>query len=118
FHSGASNLVPHDTNASYDIFVRDRVRRTTTRVSVSSTGAQGNLFSLYPAMSSDGRFVVFESRASNLVPQDTNAASDVFVHDLASGNTTRVSVSSAGAQGNSDSLTPSISSDGRYGGFR
>ena len=69
FTSDASNLVPGDTNFAEDIFVRDRVGRATTRVSVSSRGAQGNEYSYDGAISgTDGRFVVFTSRASNLVP--------------------------------------------------
>jgi Tol biopolymer transport system component len=118
FHSRASNLVPIDTNVTYDIFVHDRRDRTTKRVSVSSEKVQGNSASLYPWISSDGHYVVFESAASNLVPRDTNGATDVFVHDRENETTTRVSVSSEKAQGNSASLSPSISSTGRYVGFR
>jgi WD40-like Beta Propeller Repeat len=95
----------------------------TTRVSVSSSGAQANkLFSLNPSISTDGRFVAFESQASNLVPGDTNRANDVFVHDLRTGKTRRVSVSSSGAQANGSgffplSAYPSISADGRFVAF-
>jgi Tol biopolymer transport system component len=79
FASGASNLVVGDTNGGYDIFVRDTVGGTTTRVSVDSVGAQANGFSYYPAISSDGRYVAFYSIASNLVVGDTNSRSDIFV---------------------------------------
>ena len=102
--SSASNLVPGDTNAAQDVFVRDRKLGTTRRVSVSSTEAQGNSASFDPAISSAGRYVAFGSYASNLVPGDTNGAIDVFVRDRKLGTTRRVSVSSTGAQGNSDSF--------------
>jgi Tol biopolymer transport system component len=90
---------------------------TTTRVSVSSTGVQGNLVSLYPAISADGRYVAFLSSATNLVSGDTNNHTDVFVHDMKTGETTRVSVASDGSQANFFSSVPSISADGRYVAF-
>jgi Tol biopolymer transport system component len=79
FASDASNLVRGDTNQVSDVFVRDRMARTTRRVSVSTSGAQGNGVSLSPAISAGGHIVVFDSDASNLVPGDTNGARDVFV---------------------------------------
>jgi len=114
FESYATNLVDGDTNGDYDVFVHDRVTGTTTRVSVSSTGAQGDGESYGPSLSADGRYVAYFSRATNLVGGDTNGSYDVFVHDRVSGTTTRVSVSSAGAQGDGDSSGPSLSADGRY----
>ena len=117
FDSEASNLVPGDTNASFDIFVRDLLTNTTTRLSVDSAGNQGNSDSELPSISADGRFVAFESDASNLVPGDTNASGDIFVRDLLTNTTTRLSVDSAGNQGNSDSELPSISADGRFVAF-
>ncbi len=117
FSSDASNLVPGDTNAAQDVFVRDRKLGTTRRVSVSSTGAQGNSVSFDPAISSAGRYVSFSSFASNLVPGDTNGTVDVFVRDRELGTTRRVSVSSTGAQGNRLSFDPAISSAGRYVAF-
>src|SRR3972149_453001 len=69
---------------------------TTERVSVSSSGEQGNGESWYPSLSADGRFVAFHSWASDLVPGDTNGTYDAFVHDRLSGATERVSVSSSG----------------------
>jgi len=117
FGSSASNLVPGDTNNNEDIFVRDRLAGTTSRVSVSSAGAQGNNLSKLASISADGRYVAFESIATNLVPGDTNGTSDVFVRDRLAGTTSRVSVSSAGAQGNDESFDPSISADGRYVAF-
>jgi len=90
---------------------------TTERVSVSSAGEQANDRSLVGAVSADGRFVAFESPASNLVPGDTNGAWDVFVHDRDSGFTERVSVSSDGEEGNSLSFAAGISKDGRFISF-
>ena len=117
FESDASNLVPGDTNARGDIFVRDLSTNTITRVSVDAAGNQGNNSSYNPSISADGRFVVFDSEASNLVPGDTNSSFDIFVRDLLTNTTTRLSVDSAGNQGNSDSETPSISANGRFVAF-
>ncbi len=117
FYSYASNLVAGDTNAGTDVFVRDRATGATERVSVSSAGEQGNEGSMYPAISADGRFVAFESYASNLVAGDTNGWRDVFVHDRVTGATERVSVSSAGEQGNGDSWWRVISADGSFVAF-
>jgi Tol biopolymer transport system component len=117
FSSGASNIVPGDTNNTHDIFVRDTLTNTTTRVSVDSAGNQANSNSDGPSISADGRFVAFDSDASNLVPGDTNNSYDIFVRDTLTNTTTRVSVDSAGNQGNSDSDRPSISADGRFVAF-
>ncbi len=90
----------------------------TIRVSVGSTGIQANGSSRgKPSISGDGRFVAFASAATNLVALDTNGADDVFVHDLHTGQTTRVSTSSTGAAGNADSFRPSLSADGRFVAF-
>ena len=121
FFSWATNLVPGDTNGDGDIFVHDRETGETTRVSVASDGAQANDISFlddcYPALSADGRYVAFLSLATNLVPGDTNGDDDIFVHDRETGETTRVSVASDGAQGNQDSFWPALSADGRYVAF-
>ena len=117
FASNASNLVVGDSNGDTDIFVRDRKLHKTYRVSVSSAGVQGNANSYNPVISADGRYVAFASNASNLVPGDSNASEDIFVRDLKLHKTYRVSVSSAGVQANSNSLTASISGDGRYVAF-
>ena len=117
FTSLASNIVPGDTNNTFDIFVRDRLTNTTTRVSVDSAGNQGNSFSNSPSISADGRFVAFTSEASNIVPGDTNSKPDIFVRDRLTNTTTRVSVDSAGNQGNDGSNSPSISADGRFVAF-
>src|SRR5213592_4033360 len=101
FHSAATNLVAGDTNATNDVFVHDRQTGITERVSVASDGTQGNKASSYPALSADGRFVAFDSDATNLVAGDTNGTTDVFVHDRQTGTTERVSVASGGGtQGN------------------
>jgi Tol biopolymer transport system component len=90
---------------------------TTTRVSVAPGGVQGDGHSYHPSFSPDGRFVAFESEATNLVPGDTNGANDIFLVDLHTGAIKRVSVDSNGVQGNQDSSWPSVSSDGRYVAF-
>jgi len=118
FSSSADDLVSGDTNNSEDVFVHDRTAGVTTRVSVDSSGHQGNLLSLWPAISADGKLVAFTSYASNLVSGDTNGQIDVFVHDLQTGVTERVSVDSSGKQGDNLSLYPSLSSDGRFVAFR
>ncbi len=117
FYSAASNLVSGDTNGKWDIFVHDQVTGQTTRVSIASNGAQANYASLGPSISADGRYVAFYSNATNLVSGDTNNVLDIFVHDRVTGQTTRISVASNGAQGNSSSFNPSISADGRYVAF-
>jgi Tol biopolymer transport system component len=114
YFSYATNLVAGDTNGTLDVFVRDRQLGTTERVSVSSGGAEGNSYSFDCAISADGRYVAFFSGATNLVAGDTNGSTDVFVHDRQLGTTERVSVSSAGLQGNNDSGKPFLSADGRY----
>lgn len=117
FSSYASNLVPGDTNGYYDVFVHDRTKGTTERVSVASDGTEANIYSTYPAISADGRSIAFRSYATNLVPGDTNGRADIFVHDRESGSTERVSVASDGTQSNAHSYLPSISADGSYIAF-
>jgi Tol biopolymer transport system component len=109
-------------------FASSATAQPVTLVSRSTSGTPGNSASVNPKISADGRFVAFGSLASNLVPNDTNGKGDVFVHDLQTGETTRVSVSSSGAQGNDSSGVESgpggaegrglaISSDGRFVAF-
>jgi Tol biopolymer transport system component len=117
FESGASNLVPEDTNGSRDIFVHDCQTGQTTRVSVDSAGNQVYSGCSAPCISADGRHVAFDSQAGDLVPGDTNGLRDVFVHDRQTGATTRVSVDSGGVEGDGASFAPSISGDGRYVAF-
>src|SRR5262245_16303406 len=86
----------------------------TARVSVDSAGRQANGGSAVAAISADGRFVAFESEATNLVPGDTSGLIDIFVRDLVTGTTTRVSVDSAGRQANGSSRNPAISAEGPF----
>jgi Tol biopolymer transport system component len=99
YSSYATNLVINDTNNLQDIFVFDRQTSMTTRVSVNSVGEQDNGNNSFPKISADGRFAVFDSNANNLVANDANLVSDVFVHDLQTSVTERVSVSSQGIEG-------------------
>lgn len=117
FSSIASTLVAGDTNGAYDVFVHDRQTGATSRVSLSSTGAQTNHHSRHPVVSADGRYVAFWSDASNLVAGDTNSSADVFLHDRQTGQTSRLSVATDGSQGNNTSYYPSISADGRFVSF-
>ncbi len=114
FRSDASNLVNGDTNPYFDVFVRDQINKSTKRVSISSTGTEGNSDSFAPSISADGRFVAFTSDASNLVADDTNFAFDVLVRDRTNQITSRVSVGAAGVQGNSDSYASAVSADGNF----
>ncbi len=115
FYSLSSNLVPGDTNGTGDVFVKDVLTGTTERVNVDSLGNQTNGPNVGGGeISADGRYVVFTSMAANLVSGDTNHTADAFVHDRQTGATERVSVSTAGVEGNSYSDGCSISADGRY----
>ena len=114
FHSFASNLVADDDNGAVDIFVRDLQEEATERVSVPSNGGESNGSSYYPVASADGRYIVFHSDATNLVPGDTNAIRDVFLHDRDTGMTERVSVSTFGEEANAQSIAPIISPNGRF----
>ena len=116
FSSAATDLVAGDTNGQVDVFVRDTVAGRTTLVSVGAGGVQGNGESRPGSISADGRYVAFDSLASNLFPGDTNNYPDVFVRDLRSGRTTVVSV---GLNGPADlgGFYPDISADGRHVAF-
>jgi hypothetical protein len=117
FASDATNLVAGDTNWVTDIFVRDLSLKKTERVSVSSAGVQANGASNDPSISADGRFVAFTSAATNLVPGDTNLATDIFVRDRWLGITERISKSTWGEQANAGSWAPDISGDGQWVAF-
>jgi Tol biopolymer transport system component len=117
FVSMATNLVPDDTNGEPDIFVYSLATREISRVSIASDGREANSFSDYPALSDDGRYILFESPASNLVPEDNNTyceidgdrntrdnCRDIFMHDRQTGETSRVSVGTEGDESNNLSM--------------
>jgi len=114
FWSLASDLVPGDANGVYDVYVRDLVAGTNIRASVDINGGDPNGQSRLPSISADGRYVCFESSASDLVPGDTNGAADIFVRDLVAGTTTRVSVDMNGGDPNGPSIDPNMTSDARW----
>ena len=114
FASQANNLVSGDTNQVWDVFLRDRYAETTTRISVSTNGIQGDYPSRNPRISRDGHFIVFESSATNFSLGDTNQHADIYSRDLLSGVTARVSSTSFGAEGDGPSSSPRLSQDSRY----
>ena len=113
FASLASDLVQGDTNGFPDVFVRNLVAGTTTRVSVDTAGGDADNSSFDPSISADGRYVAFVSYASDLVAGDANGKADIFVRDLVAGTTVRASVDTAGGDPNNFSDSPDISADGR-----
>lgn len=118
FTSWATNLEgAADSNSGGDVFVRDVSAATTTRASVDSAGVRGDDQSFEPAITPDGRYVVFQSWAGNLVVGDTNGASDIFLHDRQTGDTEIVSLSDADGLGDDNSFHPDISADGRFVSF-
>ncbi|MBK8173117.1 MAG: hypothetical protein IPK60_22670 [Sandaracinaceae bacterium] len=110
FQSVSSNLVAGDVASSPDIFVRDMIAGTTTRVSIATDGTPANAYASGISISDDGRRVAFVSPATNLVPDDTNGVSDLFVHDLMSGQTLLVSRDPSG-------LVQAPASSGVIGGW-
>ena len=117
FASESTNLVSGDTNGVSDVFIYDRVLDTLERVSVSTLSAEGNGASAYPSISADGRYVAFESSATNLTSGDINSHADIFIRDIVSDTTTLVSTTTIGAQGDADSRHAFISPDGNVIGF-
>ena len=119
FSSRATNLVPGDTNNAWDVFVKDLQTGTIIRASTTENGTQANRESGNPSISTDGRYVVFTSGASNLVPEDTNITSDVFLKDLQTGAVFRANTAANGSQAYSymPNNRPSVSADGRYVAF-
>jgi hypothetical protein len=120
FRSEASNLVEGDNNNAWDVFVHDRTTGVTERVSVSSNGSEAipvseSIFRIHgPGLSYTGRYVVYDTRHQGLVPTDNNDFYDVFVHDIKTKETVRVSVAQDGSELVGDSSQPSISGDGRF----
>lgn len=114
FASDAPDLVANDLNATFDVFVHDRLTTTTTRVSLSSAGLEGNGASTHASISEDGRYVAFASTASNLDVADANGASDVFVHDRVTGVTKLLSRNLVLASASGSSFSPAISGDGAW----
>ncbi|MFK7804118.1 MAG: FG-GAP-like repeat-containing protein, partial [Anaerolineae bacterium] len=112
FSSSSKNLIVNDRNRRSDIFIHNRITGVTERISISSSGSEANGASFRPDISADGRYVVFQSDATNLVEGDDNDAVDIFLHDRQSGTTQLVSVNSNGDTGNGDSKRPAISADG------
>jgi Tol biopolymer transport system component len=112
FQSQATTLVPHDTNGSVDVFVRDRQTGIVERVSVASNGEQGDADSESPSISSDGRYVAFHSSSTNFAPGTSPSIPQIYVRDRVAGTTTLVSLNMAGQMGNDGSVNPSISGDG------
>jgi flagellin-like hook-associated protein FlgL len=119
FQSDATNLVSSDTNATIDIFLKDLQTGLLTRVNVDSNGNQatGGISSV-AQITPDGRYVLFQSDATNLVSGDTNGTGDIFMKDLVTGMLTRVSTNSAGDQGNAHAADATITPDGKYVTFR
>lgn len=114
FTAGTNNLVLNDNNGMSDIFVHDRNNGVTELISIANDGTQGDFGCYFPSISADGRYVAFDSRSTNLVIEDSNAAEDVFVHDRNTGLTERVSITVDGNQGNAGSHVASISANGSY----
>ncbi len=118
FQSTSSNLVAGDGNVAADIFRKDLETGETILISTASNGTQGNAHSYNATISSDGRYVSFESNASNLVAGDTNGTRDIFRKDTLTGEIIRVSTSSSGTESTGSSSVSKISNDGRYISFQ
>jgi hypothetical protein len=126
FHSSASTLVIGDTNEVDDIFIYDQTNYSTVRVSVDSDGEEADGASQYAHISATGRYIVFESAATNLVDDDTNGKIDIFLRDRDTDDdgifdeagevsTTLISLNATGTSGgNGDSSKPSITPNGRF----
>ena len=110
--------MPGDDDGASDVFVRDRQSGTTESVSIVGPSTGFGAHSGAAAISADGRYVGFISLDDALVPGDTNNSYDVFVRDRSTGGLERVSLSSAGVEGNDWSLAPALSADGRFVAFQ
>jgi len=114
FTSDATNLVSSDVNDCSDIFLRNLSAGTTQVVSTSSSGTLGNRSSFFPDISQNGQYIVFQSRANNLIGSDANGYIDIFMKNMSTGATTLISQTNSGAQVKYDSVFPTISLDGRF----
>jgi Tol biopolymer transport system component len=114
FDSLATNLGGEDTLGNVDVFVRNLTKSTTTKVSVGRNGNEANGNNFFPVVSGNGNIVAFQSDSSNLVTGDTNGHEDVFVRNVRTSTTTRVSLGLNNKQLKGISLEPSISANGRY----
>jgi Tol biopolymer transport system component len=117
FHSYATNFVAGDDNGTYDVFVKDLQTGTLTLASATNGGGLANGYSQFPSLSSDGRYVTFESNATNLAAGATDTRADVYVKDLQTGTITLVSAAASGTPGAGNSQRAKISADGRYVAF-
>lgn len=117
FHSDATNLVADDTKTYTDIFLHDRITNETTRISVSSKGTQANNSSYGATISGDGRYIAYTSDARNLVTNDTNSKTDIFLYDRENATTQRISVDETGIEANNVSYEPVLSLDGQWSTF-
>ena len=118
FASPSDDLVADDNNGQSDVFLRDRVVGTTVRISTNNHGGgDASGASQRPSISGDGRYVVFDSDAGDLVDGDGNGLLDIFLFDTVGWVMTRISLSSIGGDADADSTRPSISGDGRYVAF-
>ena len=109
--------MPGDGNGTTDIFLYDRKKGSTERVSVTPDGEEANDASFEPDISANGRYVIYSSVASNLVPGDDNNDLDAFVFDRKKGTTELISAAPDGTAGNGDSFAFGVSANGRYVGF-
>lgn len=114
FESGADNLVANDTNSRDDIFVYDCTTSTIERVSVDAAGVEADSGASTPSISGDGQFVVYTSSSTNLVANDTNGETDIFLHDRSTDSVQRVSVATNGDEANWSSYSPSVTNNGTF----
>ncbi len=112
FHSSANNLVLNDTNGRTDVFLKNTQTGEVTRISVDANGLESNGNSSNPSITPDGRYVVYESSATNIVPGDTDSVIDIYRYDRFTGSTWIASVSSNGSGGNAHSFSPTVSDNG------
>jgi Tol biopolymer transport system component len=115
--TAADGIAAGDANGLTDVYLRNRPDGVTTLVSAGLGGSPADGQSGTPEISADGRFVVFESDGSNLVPDDTNGSTDVFLYDVEEATTTLVSSGRDGGGAHGWSGSPSISADGRFVAF-